>query len=130
MKQAKLLLVALEVLQPGVEFQVLQLIFEPAADLEGFPKFFVLRFDVLKLELVGFGALGWGSLKVADFLLEAFHLGDGPLHGDLERFDGTFESFEEIDLHHADQEFFAVGLTEGVAGVGLVKRLEFLFDVA
>jgi hypothetical protein len=101
-EEAQLFLVALEILEPEIEFQVIEFVFEfPPDELRGFDFLIGVRNLKIKFKLVGFRVLFRHRLVTANFALEIFNFADGPLHGDFERTDGVFETFQEIHFHHA-----------------------------
>ena len=87
-EDAELVLVALECLESSVvaiESEMIQSELQFAADPHRVLKFFVVAgvFE-FEFQLFGFGVLLGQGLEVFDLLFEAFDLGDGALHGDLE----------------------------------------------
>ncbi len=95
-----------------------------AANLHGVLKLFVVSGVVeFQFQLFGFGVLPGQRLEVFDLLFEALDLGDGALHRDLKRFDGAFEALEEVHLHHADEEGFALPLREREGALLLILGL-------
>src|SRR5262245_30403687 len=105
---------------------MLQLILEPSANAERILKVFVLRLCIFKFKLVRLWIFRWGRQGIADFLFECLDLRNRPLHCNLKGIYGAFQPLEEVDLHHANEEFFTVCLAEGITGMGLIKRLELL----
>ena len=76
----------------------------------------------IEFQFVGFRIVVRMRLEVADLPLQGLDLVDGPLHRDLEGIHRAFEALEEVHLHHADQDVFAVGLGEGSPSLLFVLR--------
>ena len=54
------------------------------------------------------------SGRALNLLLQSFDLIDGALHRDLKDLTELSSRLRKFDLHHADEEFFAVGLGERI----------------
>ena len=52
------------------------------------------------------------AFECLDLGFQFVNFSDGALEGEAERIDGAFESFQEIDLHHADEDSLAAFLIE------------------
>ena len=120
-QDAELVLVFLQILEPVVQSQVLEMVLEFPADQQRFLQFLVLSgVAEVEFQFIRFWVLVGQRLEVANLFLQSFNFGDGAVHRDFKRLDGTFQALEEVHLHHADKERFAVGLSEGVVSRGLV----------
>ena len=110
----KLILVAFESLEPpvvAIKAEVVEPEFQFAPYLHGLFKFLVVPGVVeFQFKFLRIGILFGHGLEVFDLLFEPLDLRYGPLHGDLEGFHRTFQALEEVDLHHSDEEVFAIGL--------------------
>ena len=124
-EDSNLVLVLLEIIQPVlpvIQLQVVEAVFEFAADEHSFFDLLVVsRIVEFDFHFLGLQVPIRNRQVILNLRFQSFDLGDGPLHRDFKRLYGTFEAFEKIYLHHADEEFFAIGLCERITGRRLVN---------